>query len=176
MDSHEPTEDASKKTLDAPPPASAVKPAPLPPNPSPPSADPTTDDDATGKGGAPANGDHKPSVPLTSASTGAATDLEKKMRRAERFGMSVVMSEEEKRNTRAERYAVSTSTRTFSIFSLLTRHDLKIQLKCALFVRFGTGPVPARGGGTGQLEEQQKRKARAERYNPIFLVEILPFY
>lgn len=32
-----------------------------------------------------------------------ATDLEKKMRRAERFGMPVLMSEEEKRSSRAER-------------------------------------------------------------------------
>jgi hypothetical protein len=38
----------------------------------------------------------------TAAAT-AATDLEKKMRRAERFGTPVVMSEEEKRSSRAER-------------------------------------------------------------------------
>jgi SAP domain-containing ribonucleoprotein len=38
----------------------------------------------------------------TAAAT-AATDLEKKMRRAERFGTLVVMSEEEKRSSRAER-------------------------------------------------------------------------
>jgi SAP domain-containing ribonucleoprotein len=41
----------------------------------------------------------------TAAATVAtgATDLEKKMRRAERFGTPVVMSEEEKRSSRAER-------------------------------------------------------------------------
>jgi SAP domain-containing ribonucleoprotein len=41
----------------------------------------------------------------TAAATAAtgATDLEKKMRRAERFGTLVVMSEEEKRSSRAER-------------------------------------------------------------------------
>jgi hypothetical protein len=41
----------------------------------------------------------------TAAATAAtgATDLEKKMRRAERFGTPVVMSEEEKRSSRAER-------------------------------------------------------------------------
>lgn len=35
--------------------------------------------------------------------SGAAADLEKKLRRAERFGVAVQLSEEEKRRTRAER-------------------------------------------------------------------------
>lgn len=34
----------------------------------------------------------------------AVTDIQKKMKRAERFGMPVNLSEEEKRNSRAERY------------------------------------------------------------------------
>ena len=34
---------------------------------------------------------------------GAATDIQKKIRRAERFGMPVQLSEAEKRNSRAER-------------------------------------------------------------------------
>lgn len=33
-----------------------------------------------------------------------ATDLQKKLRRAERFGVPVLLSEKEKRNSRAERY------------------------------------------------------------------------
>ena len=42
--------------------------------------------------------------PSAAAAAGAAaTDLEKKMRRAERFGTQVVMSEDEKRSSRAER-------------------------------------------------------------------------
>jgi SAP domain-containing ribonucleoprotein len=42
--------------------------------------------------------------PAAAATAAAgATDLEKKMRRAERFGTAVVMSEEEKRSSRAER-------------------------------------------------------------------------
>lgn len=41
---------------------------------------------------------------MTSASElNPVTNLEKKLRRAERFGMQVVLSEEEKRNSRAER-------------------------------------------------------------------------
>ncbi|KAL2229429.1 UNVERIFIED_CONTAM: hypothetical protein Sindi_1922600 [Sesamum indicum] len=35
---------------------------------------------------------------------GAVSDIEKKMKRAERFGMPLQLSEEEKRNSRAERY------------------------------------------------------------------------
>lgn len=35
-----------------------------------------------------------------------ATDIQKKMKRAERFGMPVHLSEEEKRNSRAERYII----------------------------------------------------------------------
>lgn len=35
---------------------------------------------------------------------GKDTDIQKKMKRAERFGTTVQLSEEEKRNTRAERY------------------------------------------------------------------------
>lgn len=45
-----------------------------------------------------------PSSAAAAAVGDAATDLEKKMRRAERFGTQVVMSEEEKRSSRAERY------------------------------------------------------------------------
>lgn len=37
---------------------------------------------------------------------GAVTDIQKKMKRAERFGMAVHLSEEEKRNSRAERYSI----------------------------------------------------------------------
>lgn len=36
---------------------------------------------------------------------GTVTDIEKKMKRAERFGVAVHLSEKEKRNSRAERYS-----------------------------------------------------------------------
>lgn len=39
-----------------------------------------------------------------SSTEGAVTDIQKKLKRAERFGMPVQLSEQEKRNTRAERY------------------------------------------------------------------------
>ncbi|KAK6126046.1 hypothetical protein DH2020_040160 [Rehmannia glutinosa] len=40
---------------------------------------------------------------------GAVTDIDKKMKRAERFGMPVQMTEEEKRNSRAERFGIGQS-------------------------------------------------------------------
>lgn len=43
------------------------------------------------------------SATALAAAAGAATDLQKKLRRAERFGMPVLLTEEEKRNSRAER-------------------------------------------------------------------------
>ena len=54
---------------------------------------------------APSAASETPAQNPTAAATAAAggTDLEKKMRRAERFGTQVVMSEEEKRSSRAER-------------------------------------------------------------------------
>lgn len=105
MDSQKP------ETLDASPPSTAAKPSPLLPNPSstvptaPSPSDPSvaTSDETKNKGEV-EKGEQKAAVPLTSPTTGSVTDLEKKMRRAERFGVAVVMSEEEKRNNRAERY------------------------------------------------------------------------
>jgi SAP domain-containing ribonucleoprotein len=44
-----------------------------------------------------------PTAAQNPSAAAAATDLEKKMRRAERFGTQVVMSEDEKRSSRAER-------------------------------------------------------------------------
>lgn len=59
---------------------------------------------ATGEA-APSAASSTPAQNPTAAATAVAgaTDLEKKMRRAERFGTPVVMSEEEKRSSRAER-------------------------------------------------------------------------
>lgn len=46
-----------------------------------------------------------------------STDIEKKMRRAERFGMPVQLSEQEKRNSRAERYNCGFYSLRISYFS-----------------------------------------------------------
>ena len=52
--------------------------------------------------------DSKPTVPAGATASpvapAAVSDIEKKMRRAERFGISVQLTEKEKRDSRAERY------------------------------------------------------------------------
>lgn len=65
-------------------------------------------------------GEEKKAVPSTGANSetdgtvngddAPVTDIQKKMRRAERFGLSVQLSEEEKRNSRAERYSLLPSS------------------------------------------------------------------
>lgn len=46
-------------------------------------------------------------------------DIQKKMKRAERFGMPVKLSEEEKRSSRAERYFKSLHAILFVVYSLI---------------------------------------------------------
>lgn len=91
-------ESGNAKTLDS----EAMTPPPTaehPENPPAPSLLPASGED----GGA------EPSSAETTTTSGAlatvpTTDLEKKHRRAERFGMPVQLSEEEKRSARAQRY------------------------------------------------------------------------
>ncbi|CAN1304507.1 Protein MODIFIER OF SNC1 11 [Linum perenne] len=73
----------------------------------------------------------------------SVTDAEKKILRAERFGISVQLSEEEKRNSRAERYG----------FLLFHR----------LIYAIGT-PSPKQGSDGSKNSEESKRKARADRF------------
>lgn len=54
---------------------------------------------------------------------GPVSSIQKKMRRAERFGISVQLTEEEKRNSRAERYTQS-SFRFCLLFCLKVFHEL----------------------------------------------------
>lgn len=65
---------------------------------------PSSSDSASGKD---ADDPSKPAevsaVAYAAAMTAPVSDIEKKMRRAERFGISVQLTEEEKRNSRAER-------------------------------------------------------------------------
>ncbi|CAN1775623.1 Protein MODIFIER OF SNC1 11 [Linum perenne] len=96
------------------------------------------------------SGDNKEGLDSTSKtassgpeSTESVTDTEKKLRRAERFGISVKLSEVEKRNSRAERYGVMCSRANSS--------------------RFGTPPV-TQGSAAPKNSEELKRKSRAERF------------
>ncbi|CAN1135409.1 Protein MODIFIER OF SNC1 11 [Linum perenne] len=96
------------------------------------------------------SGDNKEGLDSTSKtaasgpeSTESVTDTEKKLRRAERFGISVKLSEVEKRNSRAERYGAF-----FVAFGLRV---------------FGTPPV-TQGSAAPKNSEELKRKSRAERF------------
>ncbi|RVW98849.1 Protein modifier of SNC1 11 [Vitis vinifera] len=64
--------------------------------------------------------------PVASSPTNTATvsDIQKKIRRAERFGMPVQLSEEEKRNSRAERYMMIDFYASSTDRSSPTAHEL----------------------------------------------------
>ncbi|XP_047981999.1 protein MODIFIER OF SNC1 11 isoform X2 [Salvia hispanica] len=82
----------------------------------------------------------------------AATDIQKKMKRAERFGMPVNLSEEEKRNSRAERFGKASAAD--GLDSSKKSEDLKRKARAE---RFGiTKPV--------SVEEEAKKKARLARF------------
>ncbi|ONI03217.1 hypothetical protein PRUPE_6G244900 [Prunus persica] len=85
-----------------------------------------------------------------------ANSIQKKMRRAERFGISVQMTEEEKRNSRAERFG-TVSTSHGSEASKKSEE----QKRKARAERFGlSGPAVAG-------DENAKKKARLARFAPI---------
>ncbi|CAA6654838.1 unnamed protein product [Spirodela intermedia] len=103
------------------------------------------------------------------AAAGLVTDLQKKLLRAERFGMPVQLSEEEKRSSRAERFGMGS-----------TIHGKSEELKRkARAERFGVAAQPsgdeeekkkARLARFGQAPasdtlEEEKRKARAARFS-----------
>ncbi|XP_020108718.1 protein MODIFIER OF SNC1 11 isoform X1 [Ananas comosus] len=86
------------------------------------------------------------------AAAGEESDLQKKIRRAERFGMPVMLSEEEKRNTRAERFGTgSSSIRTGGT------GPLEEQKRKARAERFGLA-------AHSEADEEAKKKARIERF------------
>lgn len=110
----------------------------------------------------------------------AATDIQKKMKRAERFGLPVHLSEEEKRNSRAERFGTGSSVdgldsskqseelkrkaraeRFGTVKSVSADEESK---KKARLARFGPAPVAAAVTVTDSAEEE-KKKARALRFS-----------
>ncbi|KAG6430457.1 hypothetical protein SASPL_108525 [Salvia splendens] len=104
----------------------------------------------------------------------AATDIQKKMKRAERFGMPVTLSEEEKRNSRAERFGKAAAAD--GLDSSKQSEDLKRKARAERFgiatsvladeeakkkarqARFGSTPVT-------DSAEEEKKKARALRFS-----------
>ncbi|KAL1549463.1 protein MODIFIER OF SNC1 11-like isoform X1 [Salvia divinorum] len=105
---------------------------------------------------------------------GAATDIQKKMKRAERFGMPITLSEEEKRNSRAERFGKASAAG--GLDSSKQSEDLKRKARAERFgiaksaladeeakkkarqARFGSTPVT-------DSAEEDKKKARALRFS-----------
>uniref|UniRef100_A0A2P2K6S6 THO1-MOS11 C-terminal domain-containing protein n=1 Tax=Rhizophora mucronata TaxID=61149 RepID=A0A2P2K6S6_RHIMU len=81
------------------------------------------------------------------------SDTEKKIRRAERFGITVQLSEEEKRNTRAERFGTGSSLHGSD--TLKKSEDLKRKARAE---RFGLPVQPV------AVDEETKKKARLERF------------
>ncbi|KAK0585452.1 hypothetical protein LWI29_028749 [Acer saccharum] len=94
-------------------------------------------------------------VSPSSASDVTVTDVQRKIRRAERFGVSVQLSEEEKRNSRAERFGTAPQTQGSEVSK--KSEDLKRRARAE---RFGI-PVPTTVG-----DEEAKKKARLARFAP----------
>lgn len=84
-------------------------------------------------------------------------DIQKKIRRAERFGVSVKLTEEEKRNSRAERFGTVAAVNG----SAGTKKAEELKRK-ARADRFGV--VPAATSTTDKTEEEAKKKARLARF------------
>ncbi|KAL8504573.1 hypothetical protein ACS0TY_015948 [Phlomoides rotata] len=87
---------------------------------------------------------------------GAGTDIQKKMKRAERFGISVQLSEEDKRNSRAERFGTGSAANGSNTSKPSANGS-------------NTSKPSANGSNTSKpLEaEELKRKARAERFGIV---------
>ncbi|KAK9733473.1 hypothetical protein RND81_04G069900 [Saponaria officinalis] len=105
-------------------------------------ADKRNEDSIVGKGA---------SMPLVSPTGGVPNDIDKKMKRAERFGVPVLMSEEEKRNSRAERFGTVTGPKVSK-----SEEELKRKARAE---RFGI-PVPS-------ADQEEKKKARIERFGSV---------
>ncbi|KAL9268408.1 MODIFIER OF SNC1 11-like protein [Drosera capensis] len=104
------------------------------------------------------------------ASSGSGPDIQKKVKRAERFGVPVQLSEEEKRSSRAERFGTASGLDTKSSEqnkrkARAERFGLSVQSatdgdakKKARLARFAAAPTKA------DPAEDEKRKAREMRF------------
>ncbi|MCL7039174.1 hypothetical protein MKW94_000794 [Papaver nudicaule] len=89
--------------------------------------------------------------------TVADTDLQKKMRRAERFGVPVNLSEKDKRNTRAERFGTAPTIQESD--AQKNSEELKRKARAE---RFG---LPAQSVADA-TDQEAKKKARQDRFTP----------
>ncbi|KAJ0244042.1 Protein MODIFIER OF SNC1 11 [Hirschfeldia incana] len=97
-------------------------------------------------------------------SSSPVDDVQKKIRRAERFGVSVKLTEEEKRNSRAERFGTVAAAAAAVNGSEGTKKAEELKRK-ARADRFG---VPASSSSStakaDNTEEEAKKKARLARF------------
>lgn len=116
-----------------------------------------SDGTSAAEGGQKNDGDvSKVSVSAAGASSGdksPVNNIQKKIRRAERFGLPVQLTEEEKRNSRAERFGTATVVNA----SETTKKGEELKRK-ARAERFGL-PVSA-----APADEDAKKKARLARF------------
>ncbi|KAI3447634.1 hypothetical protein Pfo_004299 [Paulownia fortunei] len=106
---------------------------------------------------------------------GAVTDIQKKMKRAERFGMPVQMSEVEKRSSRAERFGTGSAAN--GLDTSKPSEELKRKARAERFGIVQSGPSDeeakkkiarlARFGSLSKTDsvEEDKKKARAIRFS-----------
>ncbi|GFQ00906.1 protein modifier of snc1 11 [Phtheirospermum japonicum] len=128
---------------------------------------------SSGGGGDESKGESASAITSDTHDSGAVTDIQKKAKRAERFGMPVQMTEKEKRNSRAERFGTAsangsdtckaseelkkkTRAERFGIVQSDSSDDEA--KKKARLARFGSTPK------TDSVEED-KKKARAIRFS-----------
>ncbi|KAK6140328.1 hypothetical protein DH2020_025923 [Rehmannia glutinosa] len=83
---------------------------------------------------------------------GVVTDIQKKMKRAERFGTQVHLSEEEKRNSRAERFGTGSAHN--GLDSSKQSEELKRKARAERFGVVQSAPA----------DEEVKKKARLTRF------------
>ncbi|XP_010452121.1 PREDICTED: protein MODIFIER OF SNC1 11 [Camelina sativa] len=87
-------------------------------------------------------------------------DIQKKIRRAERFGVSVKLTEEEKRNSRAERFgSVAAAASVNDTAGTKKAEELKRKARADRF-----GVSPATSTAADKTEEEAKKKARLARF------------
>ncbi|KAJ8538330.1 hypothetical protein K7X08_014870 [Anisodus acutangulus] len=85
---------------------------------------------------------------------GKDTDIQKKMKRAERFGTTVQLSEEEKRNTRAERFGTASAAQGSDALKKAEEQKRKARAE-----RFGLKQSDSSDG-------EARKKARMARFAP----------
>ncbi|PRQ43405.1 hypothetical protein RchiOBHm_Chr3g0468131 [Rosa chinensis] len=145
------------KAVDPPAPAAAPKPD-LPVDPPTETPAPTAPPSAVDSAENVSKADSEDPKTAAAAEDGAApaSVVEKKIRRAERFGISVQLTEEEKRNSRAERFGtVSTSHG-----SEASKKSEELKRK-ARAERFGIAAPPVAS------DEDARKKARLARFAPV---------